>query len=372
MSMLFDEGLLLEDCTTAETIVRLRRLTLNDAPVIAAALSDVAVARNLTQVPHPYGLDDAEAWLKSVAGHRDMLAAGVSVDGALAGVVAIDASGATPELGYWLAAPFQGRGVGRLAVRAFVDFAFATTDLATIAAGHMLDNPASGRLLERLGFQPTGETDVFSKARGATVRLARSTLARAAWVEGQPAIETPRLSLRMPTRADVAELARAAEAPFGLATAPFAELAFMADAQAFVLRAAREMRPTNLSLILRLKEDRTVVGGVGWRSVEPGVVELGFWLGAAHRGRGLMVEAARATLEAAFLGGGAKAARANCRASDWASRQVLIRCGFQWEGSTLVRPASGGSLAADRFRLDRDTFLSFREWAAADVRAFGG
>lgn len=366
----FDESLLHQDCTTAETIVRLRRLTALDAPAIAAGLSDFDVAKNLTHVPHPYRLSDAEDWLAGPARSGSTLAAAISVDGAFAGVVALDGSeGAPAQLGYWLAKPFWGRGIATLAARGLVDFAYAATDLEEVAAARMVDNPASGRVLEKLGFRDAGRIEARSLALGRNARFVASRLTRAAWMETQGSIETERMTLRAPSMADAQAIARlAGDRPIGLSTAQTPVLGSLEEARGFVLRAAREMRPANMRFLMRLKDDGALVGTVGWKSVEPGVVDLGFWLGVDHRGKGLMTEAARAVVEAAFRAGGAKAVRTSCRAADWPSRQVVIRCGFQWEGSGLVRPASGGPVAADRFRLDRETFLSFREWAPAAFR----
>lgn len=364
----FDESLLAEDCTTAEASVRLRRLTALDATPIAAALNDADIAKTLANVPHPYRLSDAQDWLAGPA--RSRLAAAISVDGAFAGVVTLDDSDGTPaRLGCWVAKPQQGRGVATLAVRGLIDLAFAATGIEAVSADAMPENAASARLLRRLGFRETGAVDAQALALGRAVRFVCFRLDRAAWAETQAMIETERMILRTPTMADAEETARlASDRPIGLSTAQTPTLGSLEEARAFTLRAARETRPANLRFLMRLKEGGALVGTVGWRSVEPGVVDLGFWLGADFRGRGLMTEGARAALEAAFRAGGAKAVRTCCRSADWASRQVVIRCGFQWEGSALVRPASGGSVAADQFRLDRETFLSFREWAPAAFR----
>ncbi|MFD1704546.1 GNAT family N-acetyltransferase [Methylopila henanensis] len=369
----FDESLFAEDCMTAEPSVRLRRLTAADAPAIAGLLGDIAVSRNLGRVPHPYTLGDAEAWLAGLATDRSGLRAAISVDGALAGVVSLTPAAGALGLGYWLGAPYWGRGIGTLAIRSFVDFAFATTGIGVVEAAHMVDNPASGRVLAKAGFRPYGAMRARSLARRETVEHVTCRLRRAEWAEILPVIETDRLTLRTPTMADAEETARlAADRPIGLSTAQTPALGALDEARGFVLRAARDPRPANLRLLMRLKDSGALVGTVGWRAGEAGVVDLGFWLGVDYRGRGLMTEAARAALEAAFQTGAVRAVRTTCRATDWASRQVIIRCGFQWEGSGLVRPATGGPVAADRFRLDRETFQSFREWTPAAFRAFGG
>jgi RimJ/RimL family protein N-acetyltransferase len=70
--------------------------------------------------------------------------------------------GRTPEkeveLGYWIARPFWGQGIATEAGRALLDTARESLRLPRLVAGHFTDNPASGRVLEKLGFRPTGVT----------------------------------------------------------------------------------------------------------------------------------------------------------------------------------------------------------------------
>src|SRR5206468_11939592 len=82
------------------------------------------------------------------------------------------------ELGYWLARPFWGRGLATEACTALIAIARAL-GLERIEGSHFLDNPASGRVLEKLGFEPTGLiAPRLSCARGAEVpaRLMRLLL----------------------------------------------------------------------------------------------------------------------------------------------------------------------------------------------------
>jgi RimJ/RimL family protein N-acetyltransferase len=58
-------------------------------------------------------------------------------------------------MGYWIARPFWGRGLATEACRALIDIA-RTLALPSLEASHFIDNPASGRVLEKLGFEPLG------------------------------------------------------------------------------------------------------------------------------------------------------------------------------------------------------------------------
>jgi RimJ/RimL family protein N-acetyltransferase len=153
-----------------------------DAPALAAAIADEMIVRNLATAPWPYRLRDAEAFL---AQPRDPVLPSFLIfertDGApiLVGSCGLGRrpSGAV-ELGYWIARPFWGRGYATEAAAALVDIARAL-GFTQLEGSHFLDNPASARVLEKLGFEPLGITAPrLSCARGieAQARLMRLEL----------------------------------------------------------------------------------------------------------------------------------------------------------------------------------------------------
>ena len=156
-----------------------------DAPALAAAIADERIVRNLATAPWPYRLRDAEAYL---AQPRDPLLPSFLIfertDGEprLIGSCGVGRrpSGAV-ELGYWVARAFWGRGFATEASAALVDIARALR-LPRLQASHFLDNPASGRVLEKLGFEVLGITAPrMSCARGteAQAKMFALELARA-------------------------------------------------------------------------------------------------------------------------------------------------------------------------------------------------
>ena len=372
-SFQFDNSLLSEPCAAGAPGVRLRRLVAADAEAMAAGLNDLDVARDLIAVPHPYRVCDAHDFLSGPAASPHMLCAAVEVEGAFAGCAAIDALVGPPELGYWLGKSFWGRGVGSRATRALVDLVFSATAASGLVSGHFVDNAASAAVLSKLGFRRTGLVETRSRARSEPVRLVTMALSRQDWAAALPAIDTPRLAMRQPTLDDADEIATiAADRRLGLMTAAIPKPFTLADTRAFVLASARKQRPADMTFVIRAREGGTLVGGIGWTQGPAGSVELGYWLGAEHRGRGLATEAARATLDAAFEMTGATAVTARCRVTNPASRGVLERCGFQWEGTGLVRsPGAPGSVAVDVFRLERDVFLSLKDWGRSEIRNGG-
>jgi len=160
-----------------------------DATALATAIGDEAIVRNLATAPWPYRLRDAEAFL---AKPRDPVLPSLLIfeRGPTAPqLVGSCGLGRRPsgsvELGYWIARPFWGRGLATEACEALVDTA-RTLGFQSLEGSHFLDNPVSGRVLEKLGFEPLGITAPrLSCARGEEVpaRLMRLELANAGYAD---------------------------------------------------------------------------------------------------------------------------------------------------------------------------------------------
>ncbi|TMG95414.1 MAG: GNAT family N-acetyltransferase, partial [Betaproteobacteria bacterium] len=55
------------------------------------------------------------------------------------------------NFGYWIGAPYWGRGFATAAARAMVALTFGYLDCDQMTASHLLRNPASGRVMEKCG-----------------------------------------------------------------------------------------------------------------------------------------------------------------------------------------------------------------------------
>lgn len=154
-----------------------------DAPALARAIGDERIVRHLARAPWPYGLAEAESFLAAPAdpGLPRMLVFernGTDTPTLVGGCGLLRRPSGAVELGYWIARAHWGRGLATEAGRAVIDIARALR-LPRLEAAHFVDNPASGRVLEKLGFQDTGLAAArHSCARGgeAMTRLCRLVL----------------------------------------------------------------------------------------------------------------------------------------------------------------------------------------------------
>lgn len=141
----------------------LRPFRADDAAPVRQFAGAREVADTTLTVPHPYPEGVAEAW---IAGQPAAWAAGEGAtwavtrrsDGALVGAtgLVITAEHARAELGYWIAVPEWNRGYATEAARAVVHAAFEVLKLHRVEAYHLLRNPASGRVLEKIGMRREG------------------------------------------------------------------------------------------------------------------------------------------------------------------------------------------------------------------------
>ncbi|HET8623363.1 MAG TPA: GNAT family N-acetyltransferase [Gemmatimonadales bacterium] len=153
---------------TVVPILRTRRLTLGpleagDVPALVALAGAFEIADTTATIPHPYAEDDARKFLALDATEQ---AAGGAVRfavrhdrGELVGVVGlqqIDRAQWRAELGYWIGVPFWGRGYATEAAAAVVRYGFDELGLHKIHAHYLVRNPASGKVLERIGMRREG------------------------------------------------------------------------------------------------------------------------------------------------------------------------------------------------------------------------
>ncbi len=150
----------------------LRSLSFEDAKQLAQLTNDVAIARMMATIPHPFGFGDALA----VLGEYEELArqgtgAGLAITkisgrGTIMGVVSYSLMAPRADIGFWLGSQHRGKGYAKEAVTAIVNHVMGRPDVAYITAGAFADNTASLALQESLGFEKTGQSKRLNRFRG--------------------------------------------------------------------------------------------------------------------------------------------------------------------------------------------------------------
>ena len=149
-----------------------------DWNLVLDGIADEGVVRNLASAPWPYDANDARKFVQlPIDPMYPRFLITRARDAALVGCIGIDAHhDGDVELGYWIARPFWGQGLATEAGRAVLEIA-RTLGHRKIAGSHFLDNPASGRVLAKLGFTPTGRVvERHSCGRGAKAPTAEYEL----------------------------------------------------------------------------------------------------------------------------------------------------------------------------------------------------
>jgi [ribosomal protein S5]-alanine N-acetyltransferase len=149
----------------------LRPFAASDARRLSYLAGDYEVAKMCGRVPHPYPVAAAQAWIAKqpaarASGEGHVFAVTLARDG-LIGSCGINPEGEAGvwEIGYWFGQPYWGQGYASEAAAAVLAWARAELGAQVFTSGHFADNPASGRVLQKLGFAHTGSAELFGLAR---------------------------------------------------------------------------------------------------------------------------------------------------------------------------------------------------------------
>jgi RimJ/RimL family protein N-acetyltransferase len=151
--------------------LRLRTPLDSDVPRIVELAHDREIARMTTGVPFPYTMDHGHAFLSMVRAADPEIDLPLLIEHKTHGPVGLVGlhrrEQPWPEIGYWLGRAYWGQGIATEAAAALVNWGHAVRGLKAISSAHFADNPASGRVLEKLDFLYTGQiTQRLSYGRG--------------------------------------------------------------------------------------------------------------------------------------------------------------------------------------------------------------
>ena len=148
----------------------LRPFNMGDVEDLASAANNRKIWLNVRdEFPHPYRLEDAEAWVMALSEMDPPKKFAIVIEGRVRGGIGFNERPGknythSLELGYWLAEDWWGRGIMSEAVRVVLDYAFQQLGVDRIFASAFEYNLASMRILEKNGFKAEGV------ARGAVMK----------------------------------------------------------------------------------------------------------------------------------------------------------------------------------------------------------
>ncbi len=150
----------------------LKRPKLENAGAFTRMANNENIARNRCSLPHPVTIDWAQDYLnhsiKNFGDRSFIFGIYLKKDMSQPYIGEISLSGlynCEPSLSYWLGENYWHKGYATEAAKSVITFAFSKLGAPFIEADYFSDNQASGRILEKCGFQPAGQKLFWSQIR---------------------------------------------------------------------------------------------------------------------------------------------------------------------------------------------------------------
>jgi RimJ/RimL family protein N-acetyltransferase len=141
----------------------LREITVNDALRITTLLNNHKISRYLSRVPYPYTVDDANEWIGLI---REKYKDEKQINFAIVeknsqtymGSIGFNTNKEhnRASIGYWLGEEYWGRGFVTEAGKELLKYGFEVLDLHRIYCSHFDANPASGKVMQKIGLKYEG------------------------------------------------------------------------------------------------------------------------------------------------------------------------------------------------------------------------
>ena len=168
----------------------LRKPAAVDAENLARLGNDRTITDQLATMPFPYTTQDAMSWISAV-GDMESGAAFLIIEQTTQQPVGCCGSGPVDDkdeidFGYWLGTNFWGQGYASEAGHAVLNHVFVRYGFEVITTDCLIDNRASLRVLEKLGFRRSGCRERFSVAVGKNVKTVKMQLFGKDWRHQNP------------------------------------------------------------------------------------------------------------------------------------------------------------------------------------------
>jgi RimJ/RimL family protein N-acetyltransferase len=137
--------------------ITLRPWVIEDAALLTSYFNNINIWNNLRDyIPHPYTAEDAEKFISSQVELFPTQNFAILNEQEIVGGIGIilqeDIYKMNVELGYWIAEPFWGMGIGSIAVDLMTKYVFETFAINRIVAEVFEHNKPSMRVLEKNGY----------------------------------------------------------------------------------------------------------------------------------------------------------------------------------------------------------------------------
>ena len=145
------------DTSLITSEIKLRPFRRSDVPALVKYANNKNIWDNVRdRFPHPYTEESATDWINIANIYNPSSNLVIDLKGELIGAMGLtkkdDIYRKNAEVGYWVAEPYWGQGIGTEALKQFVDYTFQNFKFHKLYAGIMSTNIASARVLERVGF----------------------------------------------------------------------------------------------------------------------------------------------------------------------------------------------------------------------------
>ncbi len=141
----------------------LRPFNLEDAEEVQRLAGDVEIAKTTLNIPHPYEDRMAEEWIgrhveEYEKGNGLALAITHREEKCLIGAIGliINKDYDIGSLGYWIGKTYWNKGYCTEAAKAICEYGFQNIGLHKIYATHLKINPASGKVMQKIGMKQEG------------------------------------------------------------------------------------------------------------------------------------------------------------------------------------------------------------------------
>lgn len=143
--------------------LNLRIFEKSDAETVQALCNNFNIYKSTLYLPYPYSLNDALVWIENHQKNFDEdrsyeFAITDRISGNLYGAISLSNNQKfnNGEIAYWIGEEYWGKGYGTEAAKAIIDFAFKEKELHKVFARYFKSNPASGRIMQKVGMVQEG------------------------------------------------------------------------------------------------------------------------------------------------------------------------------------------------------------------------